>query len=284
MRINKNNRVIVRVWTSEDNSQYPGEDALGHVSIEAKKDGDESSTYMSFWPSIPPTDAFTDKEKQEYKSANPVKRKVLSIKKYLKEVKADTEITFEDDCCSEKCLPQVTLCFYSLDPNKIINAFHDKKSDTNFRFWGTNLAIEELERVGRGDQQKADCCASFAYKLLSAGGLQVSSSVASRHSHSSYLSPDNLLPALIEAKQNEFKCFPNTRKFPIIRKEWEIDDKSYTEVELDLRKRNSQCKYYHLAMGVGLFAAGTAALVYNDMCPEVLSEYCDNAKQYFFQK
>jgi hypothetical protein len=271
--LDKNRPVIVRVWTSKSNKEYPGNDNLGHVSIEA--DG----KYMSFWPSVRVVDAIPEEEKERYRQASQVKKILLLRQKYLQRVNPHDNITQETDFESEGGKPQLTLCFYSLDNAKIITEFNERKKNTDFRLYGSNLLVENIsEMIGR--EKKADCCASFAYKLLLGGGLKVNKTTASRDAHSSYLSPDNLLPALLEAKEEELRKFPDIMKFEQYKKNLDFVGNKYEEIEFipDLKNANCNNLFIGGAVTLGLFAVATA-FVYSN--PSRVTDYVELCTSYF---
>jgi len=129
----ENNRVIVRVWTSEINPTVPGE-AVGHASIET------SDLYLSLWPA--------DLNKTEGKG-------------FTKPIAADAKENYLADLSLEKRPAELTFCFYTLDKHSINTAYQaliEKKLE-----W----SVTGLRIFGGGDS-----CVSSVWKLLKAGGIQ----------------------------------------------------------------------------------------------------------------
>ncbi len=216
MALDISTRVIVRVWASQENKAFPGNN-VGHVSIETP------DIYMSLWP-VP----FTQQQKDEYNRSGILKQKYL---KYFMERSASFLQSYQDDYKAEgNIAPQVTISLYSLDYHMIENEFHNLKANTEgWRLIGSNLFVQTLEdTVGtmlsyskilenKTEHKNIENCASLAVKILKAGGishlvdLSTFSTFSSRTS--SVIKPDDLLTILIPAKLAEEKDNPETAAF-----------------------------------------------------------------------
>ena len=65
--LKENNRVIIRVWATKGNQDFPVSHNIGHVSIETTA----PAKYMSFWP-IP----FTHEQYSKYKASNSLEQRI----------------------------------------------------------------------------------------------------------------------------------------------------------------------------------------------------------------
>ncbi len=216
MPLDISTRVIVRVWTSQENKQFPGNN-VGHVSIETP------DTYMSLWP-VP----FTQQQINEYTKSNILKQQYL---KYFMERSADFHQSYQNDYQAEgNTAPQVTICLYSLDYNMVENEFHKLKMNTeSWRLIGSNLFVQKLDDAveimvsyskiieNKVEHKNIDNCASLAVKILKAGGIGqlVDLSTFSTFSSqtSSIVGPDDVLTILIPAKFAEQQKNPETVAF-----------------------------------------------------------------------
>lgn len=216
MPLDQLNRVIVRVWTSEENKLYPGNN-VGHISIETSRE------YMSLWP-IP----FTKEQRTEYSQSKSLNQKYL---KYFMERDPKFHVSYRDDYIAEGGIePQVTICFYSLDTHKMIDKFDTLKTSTDsWRLIGSNMLVEKLaeslEEIKSNlkffestkKSKYKENCASLALKILIAGKIADLLDSATLSSFgtktSSAVSPDNLLDVLIPAKKRELSVYPETKEF-----------------------------------------------------------------------
>lgn len=242
------NRVIIRIWTSADNTQYPGNN-VGHISLETQS----PNAYISLWP-VPWTltqieeyrrlqTKIRDLQQQlQHQQAKALQTKVekmsteleLKMLKYFGERDAMYHPCYEKDEVRERdpqssqqeAHPQLTICLYSLNSQNIVDKFAElQQKITTWRLMGSNLLVQKAEALTQNlilntkeiestvGKKKVDSCASIAYKLLKEGGIYrlVSSSYSS--AHSSVVKPDELANMLITAKRNELKKFPETAKF-----------------------------------------------------------------------
>lgn len=223
----ENNRVTIRIWTSESNRQYPGQN-VGHVSIETTT----PKSYISFWP-VP----FTYVDIQKYQVSGKLDRKIL---KYFGERDAQYMTSYMDDYEKEgKQEPQLVICLYGLDAENIIIKFNELKNEIGtWRLIGSNLLVQNIETVASNvtgklfetnvGKKNIDNCSSIAYKLLKAGGLydEVSSSFSFKFSSS--VTPDDLADAVIAAKNYEHKKFSEIKQFIFV-------------TETDVVKKESSC-------------------------------------------
>jgi len=181
MPCDERERVIIRVWTSQLNQQYRGEN-VGHVSIETIS----PASYMSLWPS---------------------RRGKTQGRGLFKPIEHQLMPDYSADEKAEGRAPEVTLCFYSLNTGNIETSFQSVSNDPDFQGWaliGNNRLV---------NQGNAHSCASLAYHLLKAGGIYdlVASLFSSKFS--SVVSPDDLLTAVTSAKRQELREYPETREF-----------------------------------------------------------------------
>lgn len=263
MPAKKKNRVIVRIWSSI----LTGGENVGHISIETP------NCYMSLWP---------DDERK-----NPELPKGQKNFGVISAINKQFMFNANEDIAAERGRPpEKLLCFYSLNIEAIEARFKGITTDPEFRGWtliGNNLLL---------NKGNAHSCASLAYTLLKAGGIyELISCLNSWYSGlSSSATPDALAGISIKAKQAELTKYPDTKKFglfertsdiPVINSEGVIEDLPRTEKEIDVTRKaqSSYCNYTTLA--VGFFTLGaTAAIVYKDMCPESVSDYCESLKLY----
>jgi hypothetical protein len=177
----EDNRVIVRIWTSESNTDHPGED-VGHISLETIN----PANYMSLWP----------KDQVHFE------RRGMKLP-----VAPEFMVDYNADLAAEARPPEVIICLYNLKPFAMHEKFHDIKSDPKFQGWaliGKNLLL---------NGGTAHSCASLAYDLLKAGGIynEINSSFSSRFS--SIVTPDQLVNATKAAKVYELEEHPETANF-----------------------------------------------------------------------
>lgn len=215
MTLDISTRVIIRVWTSQDNKQFPGNN-VGHISIETP------NNYMSLWPIPHPP-----KQKKEFQEYNILKQKYL---KYFMERPSDFLQSYQDDYHAEGGIPpQVTICLYSLDHYMVDNEFYKLKMNTGWRLVGSNLLVQKLDDTVEAmvsyskiietkvEHKNIDNCASLALKMLKAGRITqlVDTSTYSTFSSktSSVVSPDDILDILIPAKLAEQRSNPETIAF-----------------------------------------------------------------------
>lgn len=214
---------IVRVWTSENNKEFPGNN-VGHVSIQTLADPNEPGDqgfYMSLWPeeSWSPT----QEQRARYQGANPLARKKLQA---FMPRPADYHQDLEKDIEAEGGVgPQVTVCLYSLDVHAMNLKFAQLSKNTReWRLAGSNLLIEQLQKVsnaehpgGRGKNPKLfgdpepprESCASLALKILKAGGISKLVNLATYSSFttktSTIVRPDEIVNVLKPAKLRELQ-------------------------------------------------------------------------------
>lgn len=212
MPLNTADRVIVRIWTSKDNQQFPGQN-VGHISIETP------DSYMSLWPA-PSTQEERDAYRQEYRQAGALQQKHL---RYFRERSSDFHQTYQNDYEAEdNHPPQVTICFYSLRHDLMNTKFNELKNNiAHWRLIGSNLLVQNVEstietflnhsksiesEVGKKD---VDNCASLALKILRAGyiGNLIDNYTEAGFSSttSSVVTPDDILKILIPAKLIELE-------------------------------------------------------------------------------
>lgn len=174
------NRVIIRIWTSEYNKKHPGEN-VGHVSIETTI----PPSYMSLWPKGQPNEDF--------------------MKAVFEKRSSHYMASYNDDFIAEKRAPEITICLYTLNVEKIIDKFNEiKKENENWTLLGNTLLIN------RGTSHS---CATLGYELLKAG--EIFDIITSGYSSSYCLivAPDTLVPAIKEAKKQELKKHPESCGF-----------------------------------------------------------------------
>lgn len=240
------NRVIIRIWTSRDNVDYPGNN-VGHISIETTS----PKAYISLWP-VPWTQEQIATYRQlqariqnleqsmQHQQAKKLQIQVEKMQaelefkrlRYFGERDAMYHTGYEEDERRERenplkaAPPQLTICLYSLDAQGIADKFAElQKKITTWRLIGSNIFVQNIEALATNllmntkeiestvGKTKVDSCASLAYKLLKEGGIykRVSSSYSS--AHSSAVEPDELAKMVIAAKQNELETFPETKGF-----------------------------------------------------------------------
>lgn len=212
MPLDPSKRVIIRVWTSEENKQFPGHN-VGHVSLETPE------RYMSLWP-VP----FTQNQINEYRAAGDLER---MYKKYFMERKPDFKSSYQEDYAAEENQPpQVVICLYGLDIHSIENEFDRLlKITEGWRLIGSNQFVQKLESAAEVitahskifesevGNRRVDSCASLALKLLKIGGISqyidLSKYSTFTSKTSSVVKPDDILEVIIPAKINELKQIAN---------------------------------------------------------------------------
>jgi hypothetical protein len=155
------NRVIVRLWTSTVNPDYPGRN-VGHVSVEIE----DKKLYMSLWPKQANDDQPAAKTDENKGITSAISHEFVA--------------NFELERTKyEGREPEATFCFYSLDTVAIEGKFNEFKANlTGWTLFGSNRLIVK----------DAESCVSMAWALLRAGGIQkyaspvTESSVASKGS------------------------------------------------------------------------------------------------------
>jgi hypothetical protein len=209
-KCDENDRVIVRIWTSEYNKAHPGED-IGHVSIEIP-----SLTMKN--PAYDKNDPKSKKEIPFYVSLWPAEGIKLGGEGTFTPTKHTFHLDYKTDCGAEDRIPELTICLYGLKKGSIKQKFFDicagksiKKSlikgDKEFQGWvliGGNRLI---------NHNSGESCASLAYKLLKAGGIYDSIRSGYSSQFASVVAPDNLAEAIKCAKKYELEKYPETKNF-----------------------------------------------------------------------
>ena len=123
--------------------------------------------------------------------------------------------------------------------------------------------------------EKADCCASFSYKLLKAGGLYDEISSAYSSTQSSCISPETILKVLFAAKSYEIEYWPqeinNFRHCKSVQYENpQGDEVTHQEMETSSSQYKNNCQLcsYKTITALGIFAAVGAAVI----LPRILSQ------------
>lgn len=181
LKITADNRVIIRVWTSQWNKHHPGQN-VGHVSIETES----PKGYYSLWP--------TDQGKNQGPGL-------------FKPIQKEFKRTYQADRLAEDRDPELTICLYSLNIKGIIKKFNDIKDNlAGWRLVGSNVLSRKLKSTNK------ESCASLAYRLLLAGDID---DLTSSHSSkaATIVSPDDLGGLIKDAKKVELKDYPETKKF-----------------------------------------------------------------------
>ena len=177
----QDNRVIIRVWTSGLNKKIQGEN-VGHVSIETTT----PKGYMSLWP-----------------EGLPDGKKLVSI---VEKRPSKYMASYQDDFNAEGRKPEIVICLYTLKAEEIVNCFNKtKQKNEGWTLLGNNTI----------HGKDAHSCATLAYDLLKTGGLYDLVSSSFSFSYSSTVAPDTLVLALIKAKKNELKQYPETKQFSL---------------------------------------------------------------------
>lgn len=183
LRCRENNRVIVRIWTSAYNKEFPGRN-VGHVSIETTQPGG----YMSLWPQEEPKE-----QKKDHGFFTTVAHE------FKREAK--------DDYDAEARAPEITVCLYSLNSELLFEKWETEKG--SLKGW-TLIGSNRLINKGNGNS-----CSGLAYQLLEQGGIYDQLISRSRFSStfSSVVTPDDLGRAVYVAKQQELALHPETAGF-----------------------------------------------------------------------
>lgn len=181
--VNKDNCVIVRIWTSCFNKKISGNSEVGHVSLEFTSPKD----YLSLWPEGQPDEK--------------LKNAILEKRTPHYMASLDEDIAAEDNNH-----PQITISLYTLDIQSMRSEVEKIKSspDMGWTLLGNNIFIHG---------GSAHSCASFALKLLKAGGIYELASSLHSFKFSSVVAPDTLLGTVKAAKKAEIKRFPITCQY-----------------------------------------------------------------------
>lgn len=142
-RILENKRVIVRVWASTANIRIRGENA-GHVSIEV------SGRYMSLWP----------RQSNEEHPTPAIESEGLGITRPISHEFVPSYQIERDKY--EGRDPEFTVCFYTLDNDRIKEKFNSLKEGPN--------KLEGWCLFG-GICANAESCVSMVWELLIAGNI-----------------------------------------------------------------------------------------------------------------
>lgn len=125
-------RVIIRIWTSE----YNLGDGVGHISIQTP------NNYMSLWPKGHPS---------------------KGLMQYFEVRAYDLLQEFKHDVTLEERDPEFVVCLYSIEFEKIEDKFREfKKKLQGWTLLGSNRLL---------NSGSAESCATLALSLLRAGGL-----------------------------------------------------------------------------------------------------------------
>lgn len=256
-QLTEKNRVTIRIWTSQDNTIFPGTSSRGHVSLQLPSDLDlaiaatteEDSNYISFHPKGP---VITPAEADAYKKSCQLNKWIMDAKKFLKIIAPEFK-TYEEDCHVSASLPEVTICLYNLNTKAMMKKFNELKQGADFSLFSpTNNYIQRLLDQG-------ESCSSFAFRLLKAGGLTIPTTLSSEAS--SYFDPDKLLNVVLENKRQELNQFPYFRNFKFQRP---IDFFEIEEVEEETKLPSPRAWYSFFQSrpkSTALAAAGATLLV-----------------------
>ena len=183
MSVQEKNAVVIRVWTSSDNTVAPGEN-VGHVSLGI---GENEETYVSFWPTT------------AGKASN------SRAPGLFKPIESENKVDFAADLQAEARPPEFTFKLFSLNITAMKDCFEREISKTEgWSLVGSNLLL---------NQGSGHSCASMAYEVLKAGGIYDLLPSRLSSNLSSAPSPDALARAVIEAKKVELEKYPDTQKF-----------------------------------------------------------------------
>lgn len=236
--INKDNFVIVNIWTSEANKAMPGAN-VGHVSIQTK------NNYISLWPG-----RRIDKDKEltflekfylRYFGERPLSFKmnyeedcalealsedrgriinninecsagevpyVVNMSNGKADITHEQPSVLEKNCCIMAIKPinaNVRIVVYRLRLDRIESEFNSLNPKA-WRLIGSNLWTRLI------DEKSPENCSSLAYRLLKAGGLYIKVDELSSSDNSSIVTPDDLVKHMILYKEKELALAPETSK------------------------------------------------------------------------
>lgn len=89
--------------------------------------------------------------------------------------------SFEEDLTQEKTLPDVVICLYKLNIEKMLEVFASAEKRVSERRLVWEMQVSSSEDIGSLSTTRANC-ATFVYSLLKAGGLTNTTSVYQNHS------------------------------------------------------------------------------------------------------
>lgn len=236
--IDKDNFVIVNIWTSEANKAMPGAN-VGHVSIQTK------NNYISLWPGrrIEKNKELTFLEKYYFR--------------YFGERPPSFKMNYEEDCALEalsedrgRIINKINECLTGEVPY-VVNMSNGKADiiyeqpsalekncyimavrpiNANVRIVVYRLRLDRIESefnslnpkawrlIGSNlltrliDEKSPENCSSLAYRLLKAGGLYLKVDELSSSDNSSIVTPDDLVKHIILYKEKELALAPETSK------------------------------------------------------------------------
>ncbi|EFA77890.1 hypothetical protein PPL_09390 [Heterostelium album PN500] len=175
--------VRIYVW----NSSLNGGDGVGHVALET------NNIYASLWPG----DAVPETKREQ----------LLKVRAphLMRDYNDDRLAEATSDGSPRNAEVVVTL--YSLDASKLEHRFEHYKKTLK----GWTLAAGTFFR----NDEKAESCASLAFRLLESAGLRdlVNEVHHSSITASSAVTPDLIARLVVLAKKAELSKFPETRDF-----------------------------------------------------------------------
>jgi len=250
--VQERNRVIINIWTAETNEAIRGHN-VGHVSVETSDEymslwpGAREHLMPSKNNLHRKIRAITNKFEVRPKHFNASylndalaegmsegRTTERQINDFSEREENEQAILFnssngEYEICEEavaldqgdklyaiKFLPieaSVRIALYSLDLKKIHQCFDDLKNNVKgekIKGWSM-IGSNGLQRIL--NIPSADNCASFALRLLKAGGMYADISSAVSSTTSSVVTPDAILTQVVAAKEKEWKNFPETRQW-----------------------------------------------------------------------
>ena len=194
--LEEKNRVIVRIWTSRFHHTHPGE-SVGHVSLEiphiqiTADNQENQSLYISLWPQRALPSILIKK------ASNSSNEQVG----YFFQEPHQFLLNAHQDKIAERRPPEITLCLYSLDINKIHSAFQEKKQNlSGWVLFGGNILASA-----------AESCSTLAGDMLIQGDIN---GFIKTGTIQSSVSPDQLADAVHKAKKQENVLFQAERQEP----------------------------------------------------------------------
>ncbi len=207
-RVKQDNAVVINIWPSEDNKYIEGHNC-GHISITLPQRflnvEEKKNNYVSMWPQAGTKTTQIERRIQNY---------ITGRGKYFM-------LSYDDDAENEGACEKmerleagVRIVLYSLDTNKMFECFEKLKETTKgWRMIGSNWITQVLNEEGHA----LESCASFALRVLKAGGFyaeMTSTEGTSMSSNvSSFVTPDEMVKQVILVKQREQELYPQTKEW-----------------------------------------------------------------------
>jgi hypothetical protein len=277
MSADKDQYVIINIWTNSRNKALPGKNRIGHISITTP------NTHISLWPLrthsrgtgfftgdrglFSPLLSWPSSYKPDYEQDCIMEgahhSRLVGAKTVLepgeKVYRFNNETGFWESVASvpkasedifygiKPLKADFRMVLYSLDVNKIEAEFNRLKQ----RVAGWSLVGSSVLRCLQ--KETTESCASLVYRCLKSGGFYTPlKSTLSCHTSSS-VDPENLLRHVVAAKEKELSDYPETE-------DWTIN--GVEEIDLDKVKKAYREQGLHANAEEDFFSVNSFGLSY----------------------